>query len=132
DEVAANQIANSREAGHQLLARVCSSANRRLGNRALQTEESSSIVIGIELTGEVRMGIYKARQQCSITQIDDGGSGRDRAATDRLNFSIGDYNQAGLKQRTADAVEQPRCFDSPSCCLSIQNERKTQQDKGDP
>ena len=78
------------------------------------------------------MGVYEARQQGSITQIDDGGAGRDSAAADRLNFSIGDYNQAGRKQRTADAVEQPRCFDSPSCRLGIQNERKTQQGNGNP
>jgi hypothetical protein len=32
------------------------------------------------------MGVYEARQQGSITQIDDGGAGRDSAASDRLNF----------------------------------------------
>ena len=101
-------------------------ANRPLGHRALQAEQRGSIVIRIELIGEMRVGVDKARQQGRIPQIDDGGSGRDGPAAHGLNLSIGDHHQPGLNQRAADAVEQPRRFDRVDFRLRVQVRGKTQ------
>src|SRR5262249_56148553 len=68
-EVAASNVSNRRESGHQCLACVLGGSNRLLRDSPLQITKLRALVVGVEIECQVTVRVDETRSYRAILQI---------------------------------------------------------------